>query len=276
MLKPEIIHTRLLKGLENFFSKSGQNAAVVGLSGGLDSAVVAALAVEKLGKENVMGIMMPSQHSTVHSVSDAVQLAENLGITYHVAPIESIYHAFIKELTPIFGHRKAADTTEENLQARIRATLLMAVSNKFGHLVLNTSNKSELSMGYGTLYGDLIGALMVIGDVYKTQVYEVARYINRERELIPANTLTKEPSAELHPGQKDSDSLPPYDVLDAVLHGLVEEGLSSAELIKKGFDETLVTRIVQQKSNMSFKGLQLPPMIKVGDHPLLPEWKWVV
>ncbi len=275
MLTPEVIHGRLLKGLWSFFSKSGRNTAVIGLSGGLDSAVVAALAVEALGKENVIGVMMPSQHSTLHSVSDAVQLAENLGIRYHVVPIESIYHSFIRGLVPVFGHRKTTDTTEENLQARIRGTLLMAVSNKFGNMVLNTSNKSELSMGYGTLYGDLVGALMVIGDIYKTQVYELARYINRQREIIPLNTITKEPSAELRPGQKDSDSLPPYDVLDSVLHGLTEEGLAPDVLIGKGFDAALVNRIEHQKSCIAFKALQIPPMIKVGEHPLLPEWKLV-
>jgi len=270
----ENIHEKLVAGLKNFFAQNGKTSAVIGLSGGIDSALVAALAVEALGKENVLGILMPSQHSTVHSVADAVQLAENLEITYHVLPIESIYHSFIKELSPIF-ERKTADVTEENLQARIRGTLLMAVSNKFGHLVLNTSNKSELAMGYGTLYGDLIGALMVIADIYKTQVYELARNINRKKEIIPYNTIEKEPSAELRPHQKDSDSLPPYDQLDTVLQELIEQQLSPEELIKKGFDEELVMRIHKQRQGIAFKTLQLPPMIKISEHPLLPANKWV-
>jgi NAD+ synthase (glutamine-hydrolysing) len=275
MMTAELLYKKLRDGLLHFFSQSGKKTAVVGLSGGIDSSLVAALAAETLGADNVSGLLMPSQHSTVHSVTDAVQLAENLGIAYHVTPIESIYHAFIKELAPVFGHRKTADVTEENLQARIRAVLLMAVSNKHGCLVLNTSNKSELAMGYGTLYGDLIGALMVLGDLYKTQVYETARYINRHREIIPQNTLTKEPSAELHPDQKDSDSLPPYDVLDRILHGLIEEQLSPAELVKQGFEEALITRIVQQKAQVAFKGFQLPQLIVLGEHPLLPKDKWI-
>jgi len=271
----DTIHKKLITGLRTFFAQCGKSAAVIGLSGGIDSALVASLATEALGKENVLGLMMPSQHSTVHSVADAVQLAENLGIAYHVVSIESIYHSFGKALQPVFGAHKAVDVTEENLQARIRAVLLMAASNKHGSLVLNTSNKSELAMGYGTLYGDLIGALMVIGDLYKTQVYETARYINRHSEIIPQNTLTKEPSAELHAGQKDSDSLPPYDVLDVVLHALIEEQQSKEALLEKGFDEALLTRILFQKASVSFKGYQLPQLIKIGERPLLPQYKWV-
>jgi NAD+ synthase (glutamine-hydrolysing) len=273
MMTAETIHGKLLGGLSKFFSENGKSTAIVGLSGGIDSSLVAALAVEALGAGNVSGLIMPSQHSTVHSVTDAVQLSENLGITCHVTPIESIYNAFIKELSPVFGHHKTPDVTEENLQARIRAVLLMAVSNKYGGLVLNTSNKSELAMGYGTLYGDLIGALMVIGDLYKTQVYEVAHYINRHRRIIPQNTLVKEPSAELRPGQKDSDSMPPYDILDRILHGLVEERQSPAELVRQGFDEVLVMRVAQQKTQVAFKGFQLPQLLVIGEHPLLPENK---
>jgi NAD+ synthase (glutamine-hydrolysing) len=273
MMMAETIHKKLAGGLSKFFSQSGKSKAVIGLSGGVDSSLVAALAAETLGAGNVCGLIMPSQHSTVHSVTDAEQLADNLGIMYHVIPVESIYHAFIKALAPVFENSKTADVTEENLQARIRAVLLMAVSNKYGYLVLNTSNKSELSMGYGTLYGDLIGALMVIGDLYKTQVYEVARYMNRHREIIPQSTLTKEPSAELRPGQKDSDTLPPYDLLDRMLHGLIEEQLSPAALVEKGFDEALTARIVQQKAQVSFKGFQLPQLLTVGEYPLLPKEK---
>jgi NAD+ synthase (glutamine-hydrolysing) len=275
MMTTESIHQKLQTGLQHFFAKSGKATAVVGLSGGIDSSLVAALAVEALGSDNVLGLMMPSQHSTLHSVADAVQLAENLGIAYHVVAIEGIYHAFIKELTPVFGHKKTVDVTEENLQARIRATLLMAVSNKYGHLVLNTSNKSELAMGYGTLYGDLIGALMVIGDLYKTQIYEVAHYINRHKVLIPLNTIRKEPSAELHPGQMDSDALPPYPVLDAILHALIEEQCTPEAAIQRGFDAATVEQVVRQKAQVAFKGYQLPQMIQVGDHPLASSEKLV-
>jgi len=275
MLTAEIIHEKLIAGLRKFFLQSGRTSAVVGLSGGIDSALVAALAVEALGKQNVLGILMPSHYSTVHSVADAVQLAENLELAYHIVPIESIYHSYIKELAPVFEHRKTIDVTEENIQARIRGTLLMAVSNKFGNLVLNTSNKSELAMGYGTLYGDLVGALMVLGDVYKTQVYEVANLINRKKEIIPYNTIEKEPSAELRPNQKDSDSLPPYDQLDSVLNGLIEQGLSPEELIAQGLEGQVILQVQQKRQNIAFKSLQLPPMIKISEHPLLPSNKWV-
>jgi NAD+ synthase (glutamine-hydrolysing) len=275
MLTEEIIHKKLLEGLWKFFSQTGKKAAVIGLSGGIDSALVAALATEALGKDHVLGLIMPSQYSTVHSVADAVQLAENLGIAYHVTPIESIYHAFIKELAPVFGSRKAIDVTEENLQSRIRGILLMSASNKLGSLVLNTSNKSELAMGYGTLYGDLIGALMVIGDVYKTQVYEVARHINRSGEIIPLNTIRKEPSAELRPGQKDSDSLPPYEVLDVILQGLIEGQQTPEAVLEEGFDKEIVSLIVRQKASVAFKSLQLPPIIKISEYPLLAEEKWI-
>ncbi|MDR2362086.1 MAG: NAD(+) synthase [Prevotellaceae bacterium] len=270
----ENIHEKLIAGLRNFFAQSGKTSAVVGLSGGIDSSVVAALAVDALGKENVRGLMMPSQYSTLHSVADALLLTENLGITHHLIPVENIYHAFIKELTPVFGSKKKTDITEENLQARIRATLLMAISNKYDCLVLNTSNKSELAMGYGTLYGDLIGALMVIGDLYKTQVYETAWYINRNKPIIPLNIIQKEPSAELHPGQKDSDSLPPYAQLDPILHALIEEQLSPDETIQKGFDADTVARIANQKAQVAFKGHQLPQMIKISDRPLASREKW--
>ncbi|MDR1680801.1 MAG: NAD(+) synthase [Prevotellaceae bacterium] len=272
----EIIHERLIEGLRQFFLQNKKTDAVVGLSGGIDSAVVAALAVEALGKEHVTGVLMPSQYSTLHSVADAVMLAENLDITHYLIPIESIYHTFIKELAPVFGSRKKMDVTEENLQARIRATLLMAVSNKYDSLVLNTSNKSELAMGYGTLYGDLIGALMVIGDLYKTQVYDTARCLNHSRHVVPLNTLHKEPSAELRPGQKDRDTLPPYPVLDPILHALIDEQLSPDEAIQKGFDPTTVGRVVRQMERVAFKGHQLPLLLKIGDRPLLGSEKWFV
>ena len=190
----EDIHSRIIRTIRDFFAQAGMSRAVLGLSGGLDSAVVAALATEALGKDNVTGILMPSSWSTVHSVNDAVTLADNLGIRYHIVPISTVYDRFMKETEPLFEGDFHWDTTQENLQARIRGTILMLYSNRHGALLLNTTNKSELSMGYGTLYGDLCGALMVIADLYKTEVYELAAYINRERELIPLSTITKAPS----------------------------------------------------------------------------------
>ena len=220
----EGVHQTLVKALQDFFAGAKINKAIVGLSGGIDSAVVAALAVEALGKENVHGFMMPSEFSTLHSIQDAVDLAENLEIEYNVIPIGAIYNKFIKELAPVFGPDNKWNVAEENIQARIRGTLLMAYSNKFNALVLNTSNKSELSVGYGTLYGDLAGAVMVIADLYKAEVYELASYLNRDKVVIPHSTMTKAPSAELREGQKDSDSLPDYDLMDPILYAINEGG----------------------------------------------------
>ncbi len=249
--------------------------AVLGLSGGLDSAVVAALAAEALGKEHVTGILMPSSWSTVHSVNDAVELADNLGIKYHIIPIGTIYDRFMKEAEPLFEGDFHWDTTQENLQARIRGTILMLYSNRHGALLLNTTNKSELSMGYGTLYGDLCGSLMVIADLYKTEVYELAAYINREKELIPLSTITKAPSAELRDGQKDTDSLPPYDVLDPVLYSLNEGGRSAEQILQEGVDKALVERILRLRKAAAFKVHQLAPEITVSSCPLLDRSKWV-
>lgn len=236
------IHSRIIRTVRDFFAKAGASRAVIGLSGGIDSAVVAALAVEALGKDNVTGILMPSSYSTIHSVGDAVTLAENLGIKYHIVPISTIYDRFMKEAEPLFEGDFHWDTTQENLQARIRGTILMLYSNRHRALLLNTTNKSELSMGYGTLYGDLCGALMVIADLYKTEVYEMAAYINREQEIIPASTITKAPSAELKEGQKDTDSLPPYDILDPVLYSLNERGKSAEQILQEGADKELVEK----------------------------------
>jgi len=271
----EEIHATLVSSLREFFAKSGQKKAVLGLSGGIDSAVVAALAVEALGKENVCGILMPSQFSTLHSLTDAVDLANNLDMKHIVIPIEKMYHRAIKDLAPIFDGDNSWDNTQENIQARIRGMIVMAYSNRHGALALNTSNKSELAMGYGTLYGDLAGAVMVIADIYKIQVYDLARYINRERTIIPISTITKAPSAELRHDQKDTDTLPEYALLDPVLHALIEEGKSKEELLEEGVEEALIDRILTLKARSAFKVHQMAPVIKVSDKPIHYPEKWV-
>ena len=258
-----LIYQALVLGIRDYFSKNGFTKALVGFSGGLDSALVGALACEALGPENVKGILMPSMYSTDHSLKDAIDLANNLGCEYEIVPIKEGFDVFVKMLEPVFKGA-AEDVTEQNIQARVRAVILMAISNKQGYIVLNTSNKSEAAMGYGTLYGDLIGSLSVLGDVYKTQVVEVANYINREREIIPVNTIVKPPSAELSPGQKDSDSLPLYEVLDPILFQLIEKGLSVREVIDLRFDETEVNRISQIMSRVGFKLFQTPPALRVS------------
>jgi len=266
-----LVHDALVLGIRDFFGKSGFKKAVLGLSGGLDSAVVAALACQALGAENVLAVLMPSVHSTEHSIKDALDLAENTGCRHETIPIGEIAAAFDATLAHTF-RGLAADVTEENLQARIRGTILMAISNKSGHILLNTSNKSEAAVGYGTLYGDMAGALGVIGDVYKTQVYALAGYINCVREIIPANTITKPPSAELRPGQKDSDSLPPYDVLDAVLHQLIEAGKPVSEVVEAGFDEALVRRVAGMLHRSEFKRFQAPPILRVSRRAFGSGW----
>lgn len=273
-LDPQPLHDRIVYSIRRFFKEAGRERAVLGLSGGIDSAVVVALAVEALGKENVYGILMPSPFSTVHSVTDAVELASNLGISYGVLPIEGIFLKFQTELKELF-EEEPKRIVLENIQARIRGAALMASTNQNGSLLLNTSNKSELAMGYGTLYGDLAGALMVLADLYKLQVYSVARYINRQGIVIPESIIVKEPSAELSIDQKDSDTLPEYSLLDPVLYSLIEEKRSASDLIEEGCDISLVNRIVHLMKVSSFKALQLPPMIQVGDSPLLPKNKCI-
>lgn len=271
----EEIHATLVSSLREFFAKSGQKRAVLGLSGGIDSAVVAALAVEALGKENVCGILMPSPFSTLHSLTDAIDLANNLDIEHLVIPIEKMYIRALRDLDPIFGDDHSWDNTQENIQARIRGMIIMAYSNRRGALALNTSNKSELAMGYGTLYGDLAGAVMVIADIYKIQVYDLARYINRNGVIIPISTITKAPSAELRHDQKDSDTLPDYALLDPVLHALIEEGRDKEELIKEGVDEALIERILTLKARSAFKVHQMAPVIKISEKPIHDPSKWV-
>jgi NAD+ synthase (glutamine-hydrolysing) len=269
----EDIYQTLVTGIRRFFTDAGKAQAVMGLSGGIDSAVVLCLAIDALGKEHVHGLMMPSPFSTVHSVTDAVKLAEQADISYHIIPIDSIYHRFLKELAPAFG-LSHPDLAEENLQARIRGALLMAFANKKDCLLLNTTNKSELAMGYGTLYGDLAGALMVLADIYKTQVYDLAAFLNSESPRIPASIIRKEPSAELRIDQKDSDTLPPYTILDPTLYALIEEALTPEAVIDKGASEEMVGRIVAAMRYSTFKYLQLPPLIQVSNHPLLSPEKW--
>lgn len=258
-----LIHDALILGLKDYFQKSGFKTAVLGLSGGLDSALVAALACEALGSENVLSVLMPSIYSTDHSLKDALDLVENTGCQHKIIPIKDIASAFEDTLAETFAG-KEKDTTEENIQARTRGTLLMAISNKFGNILLNTSNKSEAAVGYGTLYGDMAGSLSVIGDVYKTQAYELAKYINREREIIPINTIVKPPSAELRPDQKDSDSLPDYDILDSILFQLIEMEKSREDVINLGFDEALVNRVNKLLCNAEFKRFQAPPILRVS------------
>lgn len=256
------IHDALVLGIKDFFAKSGFKKAILGLSGGIDSAIVAALACEALGASNVMGVLMPSVYSSDHSLKDALDLVANTGCLHEVVPIKEAAQVFDTLLAPAF-QGKAYDITEENIQARLRAVILMAISNKHGYILLNTSNKSEAAVGYGTLYGDMAGALGVIGDVFKTKVYELARYINRNEIVIPENTITKAPSAELRPDQKDSDSLPEYDVLDAVLHRYIELEWSAQEIIADGYEEPLVQRILKLVIGAEFKRFQSPPILRV-------------
>lgn len=257
------IHDALVLGIKDYFSKLGFKKALVGLSGGIDSAVTHALAVKALGADNVLGILMPSQYSSNHSIEDAKTLCENQGTNYEITPIASIYHCFKNELSPIFKDLPEG-LAEENLQARIRGTLLMGISNKFGHIVLNTSNKSEAAVGYGTLYGDMCGGISVIADVYKTQVYALAEFINQEKIIIPVNTITKEPSAELRPNQKDSDSLPDYSVLDEILYLYIEERTDPQDIIAKGFDPKIVHKAIRLVNLNEYKRHQTPPILRVS------------
>ncbi|RMF02720.1 MAG: NAD+ synthase [Bacteroidetes bacterium] len=261
--KMTLIHDALLMGLRDYFGKLGFKRAILGLSGGIDSAVVAVLAARALGHENVRSILMPSQFSSDHSVNDARQLAQNLGIQYDIIPIEGIYAAYEQSLRPHFWGYEFG-LAEENLQARIRGMLLMAFSNKFGPILLNTSNKSEMAVGYGTLYGDMCGGLSVIGDLYKTEVFELARYMNKDGEVIPEHIITKPPSAELRPNQKDSDSLPEYSILDEILFRYIEGEQGPQEIIEQGYDPQLVRRILRLVNINEFKRYQTAPVLRVS------------
>jgi NAD+ synthase (glutamine-hydrolysing) len=261
--KIDLMHDALLMGIRDYFGKLGLKKAILGLSGGIDSAVTVVLAARALGADNVRVLLMPSQYSSDHSVNDARQLAQNLGVQYDLLPVEPMYQAYMETLKPHFWG-SPFNITEENLQARIRGMLLMAFSNKFGHILLNTSNKSEMAVGYGTLYGDMCGGLSVLGDVYKTEVYELARYINKDGEVIPENSISKPPSAELRPDQKDSDSLPDYDILDAVLYNYIERHQGPKELIEMGFDDALVKRVLRMVNINEFKRHQTAPVLRVS------------
>lgn len=258
-----LIHDALVLGIRDYFTKLGFKQAILGLSGGIDSAVVAALAARALGSGNVRGILLPSKFSSDHSVKDAEQLAKNIGCPYDIINIAEAVNSLERTLAPHFKGMPF-NVAEENLQARARGVLLMGLSNKFGYILLNTTNKSEAAVGYGTLYGDMCGGLAVLGDVYKTQVYELANYINKDKEIIPENTIVKPPSAELRPNQKDSDSLPEYDVLDKVLFEYIENRKGPRELIEMGFDEALVRRTLKLVNTNEYKRAQAPPILRVS------------
>ncbi len=259
----ELIHDGLVMGIRDYFMKLGFRKAVLGLSGGIDSAVVLVLAARALGAENVLGVLMPSQFSSEHSVADAIALSENLGTAYRIIPINEGYDSMIASLKPVFGELPF-DVTEENIQARLRAVILMALANKLGYILLNTSNKSEAAVGYGTLYGDMCGAISVLGDLYKTQVYELANHINQSGEIIPAGIIHKPPSAELRPGQKDSDSLPEYGVLDRILRMYIEERQSESGIVAAGYPEPLVKRVLKMVNTSEHKRYQSPPILRVS------------
>jgi NAD+ synthase (glutamine-hydrolysing) len=264
------VYEAIILGIKDYFTKMKFTKAIIGSSGGIDSAVTLALACKALGKENVRAILMPSEFSTTHSVNDAEQLSKNLGNPYDIISIKNIYSQFIKELEPYFKDLPFS-VAEENIQSRTRGNLLMALANKFGYILLNTSNKSELATGYGTLYGDMAGGLGVLGDCYKTQVYELAKFINSEnetlpagRQVIPENIITKAPSAELRHEQKDIDSLPEYDILDKILYQYIERVQGPNEIKGQGFDAALVDRILSMVNKNEYKRNQFCPIIRVS------------
>jgi NAD+ synthase (glutamine-hydrolysing) len=261
--KIALIHDALVMGISDYFRKMGFKKAILGLSGGIDSAVTLVLAARALGTENVLAVLLPSEFSSQHSIDDARQLAENLGVRYELIGIKDGYSSILGTLKPHFGDLPF-NVTEENIQARVRAVILMALANKFGYILLNTSNKSEAAVGYGTLYGDMCGGISVLGDVYKTQVYELAEYINANEEVIPRNSITKPPSAELRPGQKDSDSLPDYAILDQILCEYIEKRIGPSEIIASGFDEATVKRVLKMVNTNEWKRHQTPPILRVS------------
>ncbi len=258
-----LIHKALITGIRDYFTKMNFSNCIIGLSGGIDSALCLTLATEALGQDNVRALLMPSRYSSDHSVKDAVDLAQNLEVRYDIVNIENPLRAFEEELAPLFNGREP-DVTEENIQARIRALLLMAISNKYGCILLNTSNKSEAAVGYGTLYGDMAGGLSVIGDVYKTDVYKLAEFINKEKEIIPLNTIRKYPSAELRPGQVDTDSLPDYKILDAILYHYIELQKPAERIISEGFDEATVKKVIKMINTNEYKRYQAPPVLRIS------------
>lgn len=258
-----LIHDALVLGIRDYFVKTGLSKAILGLSGGIDSAVTMALAAKALGAENVRGVMLPSEFSSSHSIDDARGLAKNLGSPSDLISIKDAYNSFENTLKPVFKGMPFG-LAEENIQARARGVILMAMSNKLGYMLLNTSNKSESAVGYGTLYGDMCGGIAVLGDVYKTDVFRLARYINQHKEIIPVNTITKPPSAELRPDQKDSDSLPDYDVLDKLLFQYIEKRKGPQSLVALGFDAALVTRVLNMVNMNEWKRHQTAPILRVS------------
>jgi NAD+ synthase (glutamine-hydrolysing) len=261
--KEEKIYQATVLGIRDYFTKNNIKKAVIGLSGGIDSAVVVVLAVKALGKDNVTGILMPSEFSTEHSITDAEQSAINLGIKYYTIPIKDIFQSSLNALNPVFEGTKIG-TAEENLQARARCMLVMGIANKIGAGMMNTSNKSESAVGYGTLYGDDSGAIGAIGDLFKTEVYKLANYINKDEEIIPKNSIIKAPSAELHYDQKDSDSLPEYDVLDKILKEYIENHLTKEEIINKGFEKEVVEKVLTLINRNEWKRHQEAPALRLS------------
>lgn len=258
-----LMHDALVLGIRDYFQKSGFQKAILGLSGGVDSALICALAAKALGPNNVMAVLMPSEFSSDHSISDALDLVKKLGCKHEIIAIKEAVTAFETMMHPLFKNLPF-NVAEENIQSRCRMITVMAMANKFGYVLLNSSNKSELSVGYGTLYGDMAGALGVIGDLYKVQVYQLCDYINKDKEIIPSNILTKAPSAELRPGQKDSDSLPDYDILDRILFEYIELKKDAASIIALGFDQMIVHRVLKLVNAAEFKRYQGPPILRIS------------
>ncbi|MGB9720281.1 MAG: NAD+ synthase [bacterium] len=258
----ESVYDALVLGVRDYTRKCGFEKVVLGLSGGIDSALVACIAVKAIGKDNVIGVTMPGPFSSKGSIDDSKKLAENLGIDFKMILINETYESYLKTLNQIFAN-KQMDTTEENIQARIRGNILMALSNKFGYLVLTTGNKSELAVGYCTLYGDMSGGLAVLADVPKTLVYEIAKFINRKKEIIPLAIIKKPPSAELRPNQLDQDTLPPYEILDPILQYYIEDGMSKEEILKKGYKSEIVDWVIKAVNKNEYKRRQAPPGLKV-------------
>ena len=279
--KIETLHQALVFSIKDYFNKMGFTKAILGSSGGIDSALVQTLASKALGAQNVTAILMPSQFSSDGSVTDALQLSKNLGNPYQIIPIKNIFNSYEETLKPLFKDLPF-NVAEENLQARSRAILLMAYSNKFGDILLNTSNKSEMSVGYTTLYGDMCGSLSVIGDVYKTDVYALCKLINKENEIIPNSIIYKAPSAELRPNQKDSDSLPEYDILDAILKQYIEGKKSKVDIIAQGFENEVVEHVINMVNRNEYKRFQAPPILRITSKsfgrgrvmPLVAIWKY--
>jgi NAD+ synthase (glutamine-hydrolysing) len=269
MSQMEQIRLALISGIKEYFYKQGFSKAIIGLSGGIDSAVVTALAVQALGADNVTVLLLPSRYSSAHSINDSLEMVRLLGIKHYVLPIEDGFVAVEKMMRKPF-EGTIFDLTEENIQSRLRGLMLMAMSNKFGYILLNTSNKSELAVGYGTLYGDMCGGLSVIGDLYKTQVYDMAQHLNEIQPMIPENIITKAPSAELRPDQKDSDSLPPYEVLDRILFEYIEQRKSPRQIISDGMDEALVSRVLKMVNGSEWKRWQAPPILRVSSKSFGP------